>query len=69
MSARAWFLFAAVSLIWVNPVIAVALGVVFLGESPGPGVIVGLALILAGSWLATAGGSGHGAVRRPQSAK
>jgi drug/metabolite transporter (DMT)-like permease len=40
---------------YVNPVIAVALGVVFLGESPGPGVIVGLALILAGSWLATGG--------------
>lgn len=40
---------------YVNPVIAVALGVVFLGESPGPGAIVGLVLILAGSWLATDG--------------
>jgi drug/metabolite transporter (DMT)-like permease len=40
---------------YVNPVIAVALGVVFLGESPGPGAIAGLALILAGSWLATGG--------------
>jgi drug/metabolite transporter (DMT)-like permease len=40
---------------YVNPVIAVALGIVFLGESPGPGAIAGLVLILAGSWLATGG--------------
>jgi drug/metabolite transporter (DMT)-like permease len=40
---------------YVNPVIAVALGVLFLGESPGVGAIAGLALILAGSWLATDG--------------
>lgn len=40
---------------YINPVIAVALGVVFLGESPGPGAIVGLALILVGSRLATGG--------------
>jgi drug/metabolite transporter (DMT)-like permease len=40
---------------YLNPVIAVALGVLFLGESPGPGAIAGLALILAGSWLATGG--------------
>ncbi|HSS32913.1 MAG TPA: DMT family transporter [Solirubrobacterales bacterium] len=40
---------------YVNPVIAVALGIVFLGESPGPGAIVGLVLILAGSRLATSG--------------
>jgi drug/metabolite transporter (DMT)-like permease len=39
---------------YVNPVVAVALGVVFLGERPGPGALVGLVLILAGSWLATA---------------
>jgi hypothetical protein len=26
---------------------------VFLGERPGPGALAGLALILAGSWLAT----------------
>lgn len=37
---------------YVNPVIAVALGVVFLGEEPGAGAFVGLVLILAGSWLA-----------------
>ena len=40
---------------YVNPVIAVALGVVFLGESPGGGVFAGLLLILAGSWLSTEG--------------
>ncbi|MDQ3725751.1 MAG: DMT family transporter, partial [Actinomycetota bacterium] len=38
---------------YVNPVIAVALGIVFLGESLGAGAALGLLLILAGSWLAT----------------
>lgn len=38
---------------YVNPVIALALGVVFLAESPGPGSLVGLALILVGSWFST----------------
>jgi drug/metabolite transporter (DMT)-like permease len=38
---------------YVNPVIAVALGVIILGESPGAGTIAGLLLILAGSWLST----------------
>jgi drug/metabolite transporter (DMT)-like permease len=40
---------------YINPVIALALGVVFLSEEPGAGSLVGLALILLGSWLATAG--------------
>jgi drug/metabolite transporter (DMT)-like permease len=40
---------------YVNPVIAVALGIALLGERPGPGAIAGLLLILAGSWLATDG--------------
>lgn len=39
---------------YINPVIALALGVVFLGEEQGAGALVGLALILVGSWLATA---------------
>lgn len=39
---------------YVNPLVAVAAGTIFLSEQPGPGAIVGLALILAGSWLATA---------------
>jgi drug/metabolite transporter (DMT)-like permease len=45
----------ALVITYVNPVFAVALGVVFLGESPGAGSIAGLLLILAGSWLATDG--------------
>jgi drug/metabolite transporter (DMT)-like permease len=46
----------ALVITYVNPVIAVALGVIFLGEEPGAGALVGLAAILAGSWLATRGG-------------
>jgi drug/metabolite transporter (DMT)-like permease len=68
VSRRAWIAFAALSAIWsipylfikiavdgayINPVIAVALGVIVLGESPGAGAIAGLLLILAGSWLST----------------
>jgi len=41
---------------YVNPVIAVALGVAVLGERPGPAALAGLLLVLAGSWLATGGG-------------
>ena len=48
----------ALVITYVNPVVAVALGVVFLGERPGPGALVGLGLILTGSWLATAPSSG-----------
>ena len=40
---------------YVNPVIAVALGVALLGERPGAGSVAGLLLILAGSWLSTDG--------------
>jgi drug/metabolite transporter (DMT)-like permease len=40
---------------YINPVIAVGLGVAILGERPGAGAIAGLLLILAGSWLATGG--------------
>jgi len=40
---------------YINPVVAVGLGVAILGESPGAGAIAGLLLILAGSWLATGG--------------
>jgi drug/metabolite transporter (DMT)-like permease len=43
----------ALVITYVNPVVAVALGMVFLDERPGPGAIAGLALILVGSWLAT----------------
>jgi drug/metabolite transporter (DMT)-like permease len=40
---------------YVNPVVAVILGVALLGEQLGPGAVAGLLLILAGSWLATSG--------------
>src|SRR3954467_364881 len=40
---------------YINPVVALALGVAILDESVTTGVIVGLLLILAGSWLSTDG--------------
>lgn len=42
---------------YINPVIALGLGIVFLGESPGAGSLVGLVLILIGSWISTRGSS------------
>jgi drug/metabolite transporter (DMT)-like permease len=45
----------ALVITYVNPVIAVTLGVTVLGESIGPGAVAGLLLILAGSWLSTDG--------------
>lgn len=41
---------------YLNPVVAVALGVLVLDERPGPAAVAGLLLVLAGSWLATGGG-------------
>jgi drug/metabolite transporter (DMT)-like permease len=40
---------------YVNPVVALGLGIAVLGERPGAGAILGLVLILAGSWLSTDG--------------
>jgi drug/metabolite transporter (DMT)-like permease len=40
---------------YVNPVVAVVLGMVILGERLGIGSIAGLLLILGGSWLSTDG--------------
>ena len=40
---------------YVNPAVAVVLGVAVLGERLGPVSVVGLVLILAGSWLSTGG--------------
>jgi drug/metabolite transporter (DMT)-like permease len=45
----------ALVITYINPVIAVGLGVAILGERPGAGAIAGLLLILAGSWLSTDG--------------
>ncbi len=49
---------------YVNPVVAVALGVTLLGERPGAGAVAGLLLILAGSWLSTGGKLPPGFVRQ-----
>lgn len=40
---------------YINPLVAVVLGVTLLGERPGPTALAGLLLILAGSWLSTGG--------------
>ena len=40
---------------YVNPLIALGLGTTLESERPGAGAILGLVLILAGSWLATTG--------------
>ncbi len=45
---------------YVNPIVAVALGVALLGESLTFAAVAGLLLILAGSWLATGGGAPPG---------
>ncbi|HEX8082835.1 MAG TPA: DMT family transporter [Solirubrobacteraceae bacterium] len=54
---------------YVNPVVAVALGVTLLDESLSAAAVAGLLLILAGSWLATGGGVPPGlqGAIRPQS--
>ena len=49
---------------YINPVVAVALGVALLGERPGTGAVAGLLLILAGSWLSTDGRLPPGLARR-----
>jgi drug/metabolite transporter (DMT)-like permease len=40
---------------YINPAVAVLLGVTLLGERLGAASLAGLALILAGSWIATGG--------------
>jgi drug/metabolite transporter (DMT)-like permease len=45
----------AIVITYVAPVVALALGVAVLDESPGPGALAGLLLILAGSWISTDG--------------
>jgi len=41
---------------YVNPAVAVALGVFLLGEDVGAASVAGLLLIIAGSWLSAGGG-------------
>jgi len=60
----------ALVITYVNPLVAVALGVTLLGERPGAGAVAGLLLILAGSWLSTDGRLPPGLrSRRPQRAE
>jgi drug/metabolite transporter (DMT)-like permease len=54
----------ALVITYVNPVVALALGMAVLGEQPGAGAIAGLLLILAGSWLSTDGRLPPGVVNR-----
>ncbi|MBO0691075.1 MAG: EamA/RhaT family transporter, partial [Candidatus Dormibacteraeota bacterium] len=48
---------------YLNPAVAVVLGVLVLGESFTPLLAAELLLILAGSWLATDGGLPPGTAR------
>lgn len=45
----------AIVIAYINPVVAVVLGMALLGERPGSSGIAGLVLILVGSWLSTGG--------------
>ena len=38
---------------YLNPVVALVLGMAILGERPGMGAMAGLLLIVGGSWLST----------------
>jgi drug/metabolite transporter (DMT)-like permease len=55
---------------YINPVVAVALGVTLLDESLSASAVAGLLLILAGSWLSTGGGrpQARRSSRRPDAA-
>jgi drug/metabolite transporter (DMT)-like permease len=50
---------------YVNPVIAIGLGVLILGEPLTWGLLVGFPLVIAGCWLAATGGTAR--MRRPAS--
>jgi drug/metabolite transporter (DMT)-like permease len=41
---------------YVNPIVAIALGILILGEAVTPSLIVGLPIVLVGCWLAATGG-------------
>lgn len=42
---------------YVNPVVAIALGAIVLGEEVTPGLLIGFPLVLLGCWLAATGGT------------
>jgi drug/metabolite transporter (DMT)-like permease len=41
---------------YVNPVVAIALGIIVLGEELTPGLLLGFPLVIVGCWLAATGG-------------
>jgi drug/metabolite transporter (DMT)-like permease len=41
---------------YVNPVVAIVLGILILGEALTPGLLIGFPLVLVGCWLAATGG-------------
>ena len=45
----------ALVITYINPVIAIGAGMLVRGERPGAGAVLGLVLILLGSWIATGG--------------
>jgi drug/metabolite transporter (DMT)-like permease len=53
---------------YVNPAVAVLLGVAFLGETFGPGAGAGFVLILAGCWLASGPGRQQPVAHQPEAA-
>jgi drug/metabolite transporter (DMT)-like permease len=42
---------------YVNPVVAIILGVIVLGEEVTPGLVIGFPLVILGCWLAATGGT------------
>jgi len=42
---------------YVNPVVAIILGVIVLGEKITPGLVIGFPLVILGCWLAATGGT------------
>ncbi|HKP06772.1 MAG TPA: DMT family transporter [Microbacterium sp.] len=51
---------------YVNPVVAIVLGTIILGEPLTPGLLIGFPLVLVGCWLAATGGALR--ARKPESA-
>jgi drug/metabolite transporter (DMT)-like permease len=49
----------ALVITYINPIVAVLLGMIILGERPGASAFAGLLLILVGSWLSTDGRAEH----------
>jgi drug/metabolite transporter (DMT)-like permease len=58
----------ALVITYIAPVVALVCGIAVLDERPGAGTLVGLALILLGSWLATRPGSAKPPDRNPLAA-